>query len=107
QHVLVEDDLAPRDLPLVSGPAQHVLALADQDVGLGLDPVAVDQKAAAGGDLPRLVEGRRRLGQLDIGDEVRDARLRLLGPVYAGLDLPDPTDQRLLALVEPGDVLAL
>src|SRR5713101_4024990 len=34
-------------------------------------------------------------------------RLRLLGPVNAGLDLLDPADQRVLALVEPGDVLAL
>src|SRR6266849_5308093 len=35
---------------------------------------------------------------------MRDARLRLLGPVDAGLDLPHPTGQRVLALVEPGDV---
>src|SRR5205807_1159507 len=30
-----------------------------------------------------------------------------LGPVDAGLDLPDPAHECVLALVEPGDVLAL
>src|SRR5215469_1073571 len=33
-----------------------------------------------------------------------NARLRLLGPVNAGLDLPDAAGQRLLALVKPGDL---
>src|SRR5579862_3844398 len=49
QHVLVEDDLAPRDPPIdgAVGSPQHVFALADQDVGLGLDTVAVDQEAAS------------------------------------------------------------
>src|ERR1700730_9481858 len=38
---------------------------------------------------------------------MRDARHRLLGPMNAGLDLPHPAGQRVLALIEPGDVLTL
>src|SRR6266568_7988962 len=46
QHILIEDDRAPRDLPVIPHSPQPILALADENVGLGLDPVAVDQKAA-------------------------------------------------------------
>src|SRR6516162_11595179 len=53
QDILVEDDLAPRDLPALAAAPQPVLALADEEVGLGLDPVAVDQKPAFGRDLGR------------------------------------------------------
>src|ERR1700736_1729256 len=106
QDVLVQDDLAARDLPLVVGTAQHILAFADEDVRLGLHPVAVDQKPASDGDLRRL--GRRGvdLEQADIGDHVRDAGDRLLGPVHAGQDLLDAPRQGFLAFVEPVDVLA-
>ena len=106
QHVLVEDDLAPRDPPAaVIGAAQQILALADQDVGLGRDPVAVDQEPAFDRGLAR---GRpptgmpRRVCTFEIMCEMRDDRL--LGPVDAGLDLLDPAGQRVLALVEPVDV---
>src|SRR5271156_2895445 len=57
QHVLVQYDFAARDLPLAVDPPQQILALADQDVGLGLDPIAVDQKPASDRDL--LGVGRR------------------------------------------------
>src|ERR1700730_12759586 len=105
QDVLVQDDLAARDLPLAVRTAQHILAFADEDVGLGLHPVAVDQKPASDGDLRRL--GRRGvdLEQADIGDHVRDAGDRLLGPVHAGQDLLDAPRQGFLAFVEPVDVL--
>src|SRR6266550_9481012 len=53
QYVLVEQDRAPRDAPFLALAAKHVFALADQDVGLGLDPVAIDQETAAGRDFPR------------------------------------------------------
>src|SRR5215469_16857839 len=43
QHVLVEQDLAVRDLPARPGAAQQVLAFADEDVGLGLDAIPVDE----------------------------------------------------------------
>src|SRR5437763_10165943 len=79
QYVLVEQDRAPRDAPFLTLAAQHVFAFADQDVGLGLDPVAVDQEAAPGRDFTRLGGRWRRLDQLHVRDQVRDARHRLLG----------------------------
>ena len=48
----------------------------------------------------------RRL-DLDVGDDVADARGRLLGPVDAGEELLHAAAQRVLALVEPVDVQAL
>ena len=42
------------DAPIVAVLPQQVLALAHEDVGLGLDPVAVDQKAALDQDLTRV-----------------------------------------------------
>src|ERR1051326_5906352 len=106
QDILVEHDLPPRDAPAFALAPQHILALADQDVGLGLDPVAVDQKPAPRRHFVRLRDRRRRFDDLHIRDQVRDARHRLLGPMYPGLDLLDAPNERVLALVEPSDVLA-
>ena len=63
--------------------AQQVLALADQEVGLGLDAVAVDEETA----LDRDLVGDAPTGvahHLDVRDHVADARGRLLRPVDAG-----------------------
>src|SRR3984893_16260893 len=69
QDILVEQELAAGDPPLRADAPQQVLALADQDVGLGLDPVAVDQKAASDGDLGGLGRRRNGLDQLHVGEE--------------------------------------
>src|SRR5215469_12446958 len=83
QHILVEQDLAARDLPAALDVAQQVLALADQDVGLGLHPVAVDQKAASHRDLGELRCRRVDLEEVDVGNQMRDAGDRLLSPMNA------------------------
>src|SRR5262249_37340687 len=57
QHALVEDDLAPRDQQAAVHAAQHILTLAHEHVGLGLDAVTVDEKSALDRDL-----GRGRVG---------------------------------------------
>src|SRR6185312_7214261 len=72
QHVLVEDDFPPRDPPAVAITPEQILALPDQQVGLGLDPVAVDQKAAAYRDLARIGHRRGDLDQLHVRHQVRD-----------------------------------
>ena len=54
QDALVEDDHAPGDLPRAVDPAQHVLALAHEQVGLRLDAISVDEKATPKGNLRRL-----------------------------------------------------
>src|SRR5438067_4647691 len=41
QDALIEDDLAPRDLKATVDAAEHVLALADEHVGLRLDACAI------------------------------------------------------------------
>src|SRR6266436_4535380 len=69
QDILVEQDLAVGDPPIAPDAPQQVLALADQDVGLGLDPVAVDQEAASDGDLDGLHRRGIDLDQLDVGEE--------------------------------------
>src|SRR6266481_3814259 len=60
QDALVEDNHAPGDLPGAVHAAQHVLALADEDVGLRLDTIAVDEEATAGGHFGRGHRPRRR-----------------------------------------------
>src|SRR5205085_7001539 len=107
EHALIEHDAPPRELEPAVHAAQQVLALADEDIGLGLDAVAVDEKATLDLDLRR--PGARRTGaeDLHVGDHVTDSRGRLLGPVDAGQDLAHAARQRVLALVEPADVHAL
>src|SRR5262252_1545019 len=106
QHALVEDDLAARDAPLTVNLAQQVLTLADEEIRLGLDAVAVDEKAALDADLPRRKAGRARLQELHVRDHVTDPGWRLLCPVDAGEDLLDAAAKGVLALVEPVDVRA-
>src|SRR5262245_64173582 len=53
EHVLVQDDLSPPDLPLPIDPVQDVLSLPDENVRLRLDPVSVDQEARLGRHLRR------------------------------------------------------
>src|SRR5260221_2029188 len=79
QNILVEDDLAARDLPIPAGAPQQILALADQNVGLGLDPVAVDQEAAFDRDFLLVGDRRSRLVQWHVRVEERTERHRLLG----------------------------
>src|SRR5215813_5715957 len=67
QDVLVENDLAPGDLPASVDPAQHVLALADQEVRLRLHAVAIHEEAALHDHLARGRVGRRHL---DVRDHV-------------------------------------
>src|SRR5262245_42955713 len=105
QHVLIENNLAPCQKPALAVAPERILAPADQDVGLGLDAVAIDQEAAGDRDFLRI--GKRRLDalQLHVRHEMRHARARLFGPMDAGLDLLHPPAERLLALVEPVDVV--
>src|SRR5580692_3546193 len=104
QHVLIENNLAPRQKPARSVAPQAILAPADQDVGLGLHAVAIDQEAAGDRDLLRRGKGRLGALHLHVRNEMRQARARLFGPVDAGLDLLYAPGQRVLALVEPVDV---
>src|SRR5688572_4006347 len=104
QHVLIENNLASRQKPARPVAPELILAPADQDVGLGLDAVAIDQEAAGDRDLLRSGKGRLGALHLNIGDEMGEARARLFGPVNAGLDLLHAPAERLLALVEPVDV---
>src|SRR5262245_40852445 len=60
QHALVEGDVAPGDLPVAVHPTEQIFALADQHIGLGLHPVAVDEEPALDGDLARRRAGRAR-----------------------------------------------
>ena len=92
QHILVEDDRPSRDLPVVADPAQRVLALTDQEVGLGLDPVAVDQKAAFDGDLVRLGGRGRRLDHLHVRHQVRDPRTNKWTVKFTQKFAPNPED---------------
>src|SRR5205823_10528709 len=74
QHALVEHDLAPGDLEGAVLPAQQVLALADEDVGLRLHAVAIDQEAALDGQLAGRRSGRRRPEDIAVGAHVADRR---------------------------------
>src|SRR5258708_14389786 len=86
QHALIEDNLAPRQKPARSVAPARILAFADQDIGLGLDAIAIDQEAA--GDRHLLWRGKVRLGALTlhVGAARRQARALLLGPTAAALD---------------------
>jgi hypothetical protein len=53
KDALVQDDLATGDAPAAVHPAQEILPLADQQIGLRLDAVPVDQEAALDRDLAR------------------------------------------------------
>src|SRR6266540_4633709 len=101
EHALVEDDLAPGDLPAAVLAAQQVFALADQEIGFRLDAVTVDEEAALDGDLPRHGLGGAHRQDLDVRDHVTDPGGRLLGPVDAGANLLHAPRERVLALVEP------
>src|SRR5215471_13256383 len=105
QHVLIENNLAPCQKPALAVAPEPVLAPADQDVGLGLDAVAIDQEAAGDRDLLRIGNGWLDALHLHVRYEMRHARARLLGPMDAGLDLLNAPSERLLALVEPVDVV--
>src|SRR5207237_9677323 len=104
---LIQNDPSPRDLEGAVNPAQQVFALADEDVGLRLDAVPVDEEAALDGDLGRGGAVGARAKDLHVRDHVADARGRLLRPVDAGEDLLHAAGERGLALVEPVDVRAL
>src|SRR5262249_49874190 len=80
QHALVEDDLAACDAPLTVNLAQQVLTLTDEEICLGLDAVAIDEKAALDAGLPRRKAGRARLQELHVRDHVTDPGWRLLCP---------------------------
>src|SRR3979411_2557287 len=107
EHALIQNDLSPRDLEGAVHPAQHVFALADEDVRLRLDAVAIDEETALDGDLARGRAVGARPEDLPGRDHVADARGRLLRPMDAGEDLLDAAGERVLALVEPVDVGAL
>src|SRR5437899_12393023 len=68
QDALVEDDLAPGDLLVSIDLAEQVLALADEDVGLRLHAVPVDEEAAHDVDLRRRLPCRGRSAGMDDSD---------------------------------------
>ena len=104
---MIQHDLPPADFPVAVDPTERVFPFADEDVGFGLHPVAVDQKAALDRDVLGILHRRLRAQELDVRDHVAEAGERLLGPVHAGQDLLHAPGERVLALVEPVDVLAL
>src|SRR2546425_1896032 len=104
QHALVQDDPAARDPPASVHAAQQVFALADEDVGLRLDAVAVDEEPALDRDLGGSGAVGARAKDLHVRDHVTDPRGRLLRPVDAGEDLLHAAGERVLALVEPADI---
>src|SRR6059036_3130902 len=77
QDALIEDDLAPGDPPVSIDLAEQALALADEDVGLRLHAVPVDEETALDGDLRRRWPRRGRAEDLDVRDHVADPRRRL------------------------------
>src|SRR5262249_28300000 len=107
KDVLVEDDVSAAQLPFAVDLAESVVALTDEDVGLGLQTVAVNEEARADDDFGGVGNAWCRVDDADIGDQVAGPGAGLFSPVDAGLDLADPLRKRLLALIEPGDVLTL
>src|SRR6266508_6710353 len=105
EHVLVQDDLSPPELPLPIDAVKDILSLPDENVRFRFDPVSVDQEARLDGHLRRRRGRWLHVEDLDVGHHVADPRERLLGPVDAGQDLLHPPRQRLFSLVEPVDVL--
>src|SRR5262249_24723648 len=68
QHVLIEHDLPPADLPAAVDATERVLALADEDVGLRLHAVPVDQEPALDHDVRGRHHGRLDGEKLNVGD---------------------------------------
>src|SRR5262249_55425991 len=96
QYILVEGELAQRDLPLAVDTAEQVLPGPDIKVLLGLRPAAVDDEVRMdlelGGAVARF--------DIDVGDQMPGARWRVFGPGHAGVEAGDPRRQRLLGFVE-------
>ncbi len=82
EHVLVEQDLAPGKQPASIVAAQQVVAAAGEQVGLGLDPVLVDDEAAADLDLARRRD--RRAGRRQAGYWSRNGRPATAAPRPSG-----------------------
>src|SRR5437762_1146041 len=100
QHVLGEQNLALHDFERRLGiPPQNVIAAPTEDLYFVLQPVLVGVEL--GGDLDGIA---LLVEDLDVRDEVLEPRDRFLRPVHAGVDLPNPPGQDVLALVEIGDL---
>src|SRR5229473_467554 len=101
QHVLVEDQLAVRDLPFSVDASQDIPPGADVEILLGLGAAAVDDEV---GIDPELRVHIARF-DLDIADHVAGSRWWVLCPGHAGIEARDPAAQRLLGFVEDGQLV--
>src|SRR6185437_4876325 len=96
QHALIEIDRAPQHFQRGLLAAQHVDTLADEEIDIVLQAKAADDEAA----LHRDIAARDGVDP-HIGDQMRGARARLLGPMIAPLDLQHALLQGVLAFIEP------
>src|SRR5919109_75759 len=100
EDILVQEDRAFGDFPPGHGVApQHIVPLPHEEVHLIVQPVGVDDKAARHLHFVAL-----HVDDPHVGNDVADARHRLLAPVDAGVELADAPGQDSLALVDPRDL---
>src|SRR5579872_371627 len=99
QHILIENDLPPRDQPTAAVLTHGVLTFADEEIGFRLHTVAIDQEPRLDGNLARHVRISRHVKQLHVRHHVGYPRSWLLRPMDAGLDLAYAAGQRVLALI--------
>src|SRR5438445_3169767 len=97
KDILVQEDRTFGYFPPGHGVApQHIIPLPHEEVHLIVQPVAVDNKPARHLHFVALY-----VDDPHVGNDVADARHRLLAPVDAGVELADPPGQDSLALVDP------
>src|SRR6266581_916930 len=100
KDILVQENRAFGYFPPGHGVApQHIIPLPHEEVHLIVQPVAVDNKPARHLHFVALY-----VDDPHVGNDVADARHRLLAPVDTGVDLADPSGQDSLALVDPRDL---
>jgi hypothetical protein len=72
EHILLQEDFAARQPPGVRLTPPGLVAAADKEVGLGFDPVLVDDEPAADIDLACVRDRGPRFLDLDIGDDMAE-----------------------------------
>src|SRR5438128_9818205 len=100
QDILVQENRAFGYFPPGHGVApQHIIPLPHEEVHLIVQPVAVDNKPARHLHFVAL-----HVDNPHVGNDVADARHRLLTPVDTSVELADPPGQGSLALVDPREL---
>ncbi len=84
--MLVEQDVAPRELPTFVASAPAIAPSADKPSLFALTAVAIDEKVGVDGELVRI------LGKfdLDVRDESTNTRWWIIGPSQTRLEATDP-----------------